>query len=397
MQTNNLDIATALSLYDKVEANLVKLERIWSRFEPLLDELTGIDPPELVALLDRWGELSKSLPSIDGFSFEAQPVLPSVATQWQLDAREIGFREALFDYYEAINEPGNQLAVYRSRMEQARRRIIRQPVLDTIDDIDSILESVVVGTDSTPPQATWKNRTRWPDLSERVDKLRRLVGRHIPGEARWADLIRHLHFAEPWDLFDILSRDWPSVKSELIESLHGEWEPIPVEVEDLGSIFPSEVQSPVGTKLDWSRLTTDQFEGIVLELFRAAEGYENENWLMRTNAPDRGRDIEAYRVIGDVLSKTRRLRIIVQCKHWLSRSVGRGEVIQCIESVRLWEPPRVDVLIMVTSGRFSQDTVAQAEKRETDGHTPLVELWSDSHLEGLLARYPHIAAAYGLR
>ena len=51
------------------------------------------------------------------------------------------------------------------------------------------------------------------------------------------------------------------------------------------------MQSPVGTKVDWSRLTADQFEGIVFELFRTAEGYENENWLMKTNAPDRGRDI----------------------------------------------------------------------------------------------------------
>ena len=227
--------------------------------------------------------------------------------------------------------------------------------------------------------------------------MRRLVGRYIPVRARWPELIRHLNFAEPWDLFDIISRDWPSVKSELIQSLHGEWEPIPVEVEDLGSVLPSDVQSPVGTKVDWSRLTADQFEGIVFELFRTAEGYENENWLMKTNAPDRGRDIEAYRVINDALSKTRRLRIIVQRKHWLSRSVGRGEVIQCIESVRLWQPPRVDVLIVVTSGRFSQDTVAQAEKRETDRRRPVVELWSDSYLEGLLAFYPHIAAAYGLR
>jgi hypothetical protein len=63
----------------------------------------------------------------------------------------------------------------------------------------------------------------------------------------------------------------------------------------------------------------------------------------------------------------------------------------------MWEPPRVDVLIVATTGRFSRDAVAWHERRELDRTVPRIELWPDSHLEMLLARRPHLIAAFGLR
>ena len=118
---------------------------------------------------------------------------------------------------------------------------------------------------------------------------------------------------------------------------------------------------------------------------------------MKTNAADQGRDVEVYRATVDGLMGTRRERVILQCKHWQSRAVGRDELVLCIEAVKLWEPPLVDLLIITTSGRFSKDTVALREKRELEGTLPRIELWADSHLEMLLARRPHLIASFRLR
>ncbi|MCZ7538137.1 MAG: hypothetical protein M5T61_20840 [Acidimicrobiia bacterium] len=96
--------------------------------------------------------------------------------------------------------------------------------------------------------------------------------------------------------------DWPSVKDEVEASLYDDREPIPVAVDDLGELVRARPTGPVSTRLDWKRLADDDFEGLVFALVRQASGYENVNWLMKTRAPDRGRDIEAYRVVSDPLA-----------------------------------------------------------------------------------------------
>lgn len=64
---------------------------------------------------------------------------------------------------------------------------------------------------------------------------------------------------------------------------------------------------------------------------------------------------------------------------------GRDELVLCVEAVQLWEPPRVDLIIVATSGRFLKDAVAWQERREMERTIPRVELWPDSHLAMLLA------------
>ena len=87
-------------------------------------------------------------------------------------------------------------------------------------------------------------------------------------------------------------------------------------------------------------------------------------------------------------------RVIVQAKHWLSRSVGATAVADTVAQVKLWEPPVVRGLIIATSGRFS--AVAWAEGHNDVGTAPYIDLWPDSKLETLLAQKPHLAAAHGL-
>ena len=67
------------------------------------------------------------------------------------------------------------------------------------------------------------------------------------------------------------------------------------------------------------------------------------------------------------------------------------------EQMVLWEPPRVDELIVATPGRFSTDAVQWIEKHNESNHSLRIIMWPDSHLEKLLAQRPHLLESYGLR
>lgn len=122
------------------------------------------------------------------------------------------------------------------------------------------------------------------------------------------------------DLMDIVRLDWPEVKSGLTRGLYDKDEPVPVEVADLGTLAATQPKGKVVTKLKWESLSDEDFERLVFSLISDAPGYERPEWLMRTNAPDRGRDLSVTRVTLDALSGPVRSRIIIQCRNWLTRS-----------------------------------------------------------------------------
>ncbi|MGH9118062.1 MAG: restriction endonuclease [Acidimicrobiales bacterium] len=390
------ELADALAQFDRVEANLTKLDDIWREFELLVPDgiCFGLDSRRSDQLTRAFTNITAALPAIDGVRIDAVPwSLDSIAGA-RFEALELGELDAEVDVERGINEPGRQLSDYRFRLERARSRLIRDEALDVMAQIDGVLLEAEL-TDAQ--KAAWRDTNRWGDLGNLFSRLDRLVGNMVPGRARWSDFHRHLRFAEPHDLRDILELDWPSVRAELEVSLYDDLEPIPVKVDDLGELVNAGPTGPVGTSLPWSNLSAPDFERLIFELVRNADGYENPNWLMPTHAADRGRDIEVYRLVNDPLAGALRSRVILQCKHWPGRAIGRKDLIECAESVRLWEPPAIDVLVVATSGRFSSDSVALVEKRRNDRTLPLIEPWADSHLETLLSRRPNVAASFGLR
>jgi hypothetical protein len=223
------------------------------------------------------------------------------------------------------------------------------------------------------------------------------MGTSMRRAGRWNDLSRHIAFAQGVDLHDIATLDWPSVSADIHNALYGDYEPMPVQVVDLGELAETRPSGAVTTKLAWDRLDDEAFERIVFNILSDADGYENPRWLTRTNAPDRGRDLSVDRVVVDSLGDVNRQRVIVQCKHWLSRSIAPSQVAETVTLVRLWEPPPVDVLILATSGRFSADGVSWIEKHNGARERPSIELWADTRLESLLAQRPHLVTEFGLR
>jgi restriction endonuclease len=187
------------------------------------------------------------------------------------------------------------------------------------------------------------------------------------------------------------------VRADIEEALYGELEPLPVATSDLADLVRARPEGAVTTALNWAALDDDDFERLLFNVLTGAEGYEDARWLMKTRAPDRGRDLSVTRVITDSLSEVTRQRVIVQCRHWLSRSMNAGDCILAAGHVSLWEPPRVDVLIIANSGRFTADAVQWAEHHDAEAKSPRVELWADSHLEFLLASRPTLVTEMGLR
>jgi hypothetical protein len=148
-------------------------------------------------------------------------------------------------------------------------------------------------------------------------------------------------------------------------------------------------------KLRRGKLSDEDFERLIFNLVSTTHGYENAEWLTHTKAPDKGRDISVQRIMLDPLVGTRRLRVIVQCKH--KRGIGVSDVVHLKEQMALLEPPRVDELIIATSGRFSADAVEWIEKHNESNSALRIVMWPDSHLERLLAERPHLVADFRLR
>jgi hypothetical protein len=230
-----------------------------------------------------------------------------------------------------------------------------------------------------------------------VAELDRLIGDAAQRRGRWGDLRRHLRFSEGHDWHDIKEFDWPSVKDDIEAAAFDDTEPLPVPALDLGHAASGQVTGKATVALPWDRLDDGGFERLLYDLLRDIPEHQNVQWLMQTRAPDRGRDLSLDRVQQDSTGSVRNERVIVQAKHWQSRSVRPDDVSSTLAAIKLWEPPVVRCLIIATSGRFTADAVAWIERHNATGLAPLIEMWPDSRLETLLAQRPSIAAAHGLR
>jgi len=164
---------------------------------------------------------------------------------------------------------------------------------------------------------------------------------------------------------------------------------------DLGELVRARPQGPVSTELNLSLLTPADFERLIFNLIDRTPGYHNPQWLTHTNAPDRGRDLSVARVAQDQLTGTRNSRIILACKR--TDSVNLPVVTDLIAQMKLWEPPRVDELIIASSGRFTTDAVDYVERHNRGAEAMRIEMWPGSHLERLLANRPELIAEFHLR
>ncbi|MFJ8690882.1 restriction endonuclease [Micromonospora wenchangensis] len=395
-----MDLDAALQAFDRTEANIVRLEKLWKEMSGLIPDGLVFEggSPENVRyreLVRSFEEIRTALPAIDGWrpSVELFSDLDHIA-QIRLDYLELDEPLARIHFERSVGAPGEEVAEYRQRYSRKRRQVVRARLEQLVAEFDRVLAALV---SRVPNDRELVDEPEYDQLEEMFAEIDRLLGTASPRTGRWGGLRRHFHFRQGHDLHDIANLDWPSVRSDIAAGMYDDYEAVPVEVDDLGALTDARPAGPVTTALEWSALDDEQFERLVFNILSEASGYENIQWLMKTRAADRGRDLQATRVRIDPLSGTRRDRVIVQCKHWLSKSVTLQDISDNVAQMRLWEPPAVDVLVVATSGHFTADAVQWVEKREEARERPTVELWSRGHLESLLAQRPNLAVTFGLR
>ena len=389
----------ALRHFEAAEANLLKVEKVLGEIESAIPEGIAFlgDQPDHENNCRSFYGLLNSLPKLDGWKPNIRLMDLDDIAQSRLDAQEIGEIQCQVSLERDINEPARLLREYRYRFNQKRRELVRDSIKELIDSIDGDLRELSKEVEASSNMSESAESPALEGLKNKVDQIDTLLGSSVPHPPRWSYLHRHLHFGMLGDVHDIIKHDWPSVKTGLRKSLYGEKEPVPVEVEDLGTLVSNKPRGPVATRLNWERLSEEEFERLIFSLISLEHGYENLEWFMKTNAPDRGRDLSVYRVHVDPLGGTRRQRVIIQCKHWLSKSIGPKDVALLRDQIKLWEPPLVDVCVLTTSGRFTSDAVALIERQNQSDSALRIEMWPESHLERLLASRPPLIAEFSLR
>jgi hypothetical protein len=390
-----MEMAELLDAFDRAASNLGKLEATWDRAKSFMPSgpSRGSDS-EYDHLCRVWDDLLAELPPIDDWTVtDALPDIDAVGQAF-LDYAEIG--EPSFALHEVTEKPGKDIDEYRFRLNRARRRAIRERLEQLTTLIDIGLSGIVQGVERESSEKI--NNESTDSIVAAVREIERLIGDIAQRQGRWSDMHRHMYFSEGHDWHDIIEFDWPGVREDIQAASFADTDPIPVPRIDLGKAAGGQLTGTVTLALQWGRLDDDGFERLLYDLLRAfPEFYKNVQWLMKTRAPDRGRDLSVDRHLRTGLGSVRVERVIVQAKHWLSKSVGPAEVTGTLASIKLWEPPIVRSLIMATSGRFTTDAVQWVEKHNNEGQPPLIELWPDSQLETLLAQKPEIAIAYKLR
>jgi Restriction endonuclease len=387
----------ALRIFEATEANLDKLDRLWGSIrEKIPSGVVYGDDPDCEDWTRSFNEIAESLPAIDGWRLESSPMTSDEIASIRIDAMEVGEFECQVSTEKQIYALDSELREYRFRLNRKRRHIVRALLGKKIETVDALLISLQRLLNESEKSDEVKD-PQFIKLRQEISEINTLMGSSVKRPTRWTDLTRHLGFGLFHDLSDIITHDWPTVKPALLSSLIGENEPIPTGVPDLDELVVSPATSAVVTALNWGAIDADGFERLVFNLISATEGYENPQWLMQTNAPDKGRDLSVTRITVDKLAGTSRSRVIIQCKHWLTKSISLDEISKLMTQLTLWEPPLVDACIIATSGRFSADAVAFIEKNNQTSRGIKIEMWPESHFEILLASRPGLIAEFGLR
>ena len=386
----------ALQQFEATEANLAKLNTLWERIANLMPSAPAFgSPPEYEELCWKFRRILPNLPAIDGFRVEDHLYEYDEVGSMHLEVLELGELDARITLDHALEEQGTQLQEYRFLLQAKRRDLVRDRLLKLIDEIDQIFSGLTLAYAGSESNATI-TESSWSRLKKAVTEIHTLLGAtNRPSE--WFDLQQHLDIGMTNGRSDIFKFDWPTVSRSLREQIYGDHDPVPVAAEDLGKVVDMHPVGPVITQIDWTPLNAEDFERLVFLLISDAPGYENAQWLQKTHAQDRGRDLSVDRLDSNSIGNVRRYRTIIQCKHWQTKSVGPSDITDARDQMAHWEPPRVDELVIATTGRFTTDAVSLIEKNNQNNHALHIAMWPDSHLERILATRPNLIAQFQLR
>ncbi len=389
------DIDAILAKLDATEANIAKLESIWRKMQKHFPNRPDADKDSYDKLHRHFQRIVGSLPTIDGYEFKECLWDFDSLYQAYVSSGDIDEPEALASFEIDIHRQGATIAEYRFRYDTMRKKLLHGSIMKLSQTIRSEIERI--NTLSVGYEFSQKiDRDEWMSISASYDALDTMLGSSTKRPKAWHDMQRHIGFGERNDIENIRDEDWPRIEPFLNRVFVGDLDPIPVDASDLNELEGSTI-TETPSKLQWGRLSAEDFERLVFSIVSSAEGYENPQWLTRTNAADKGRDVSVFRVLSDSLSDQTRLRVFIACKHYTKKSINDSEIESLRAQMRLWDGPRVDVLVIASSGRFTTNAVEYVDRHNEGNDVLRIEMWPESHIERLLARRPDLIASFNLR
>lgn len=393
-----MELNDAIEELNKVSANLELLKNKWNDLEELLSyPVEGhYDQSEKqqydIGYLE-FAELLEEIPPIRGIKI--QNCLPTYneVSQWARDVTDLGEASAFTSFISEVYQQGPEISKYEILLKKERRKLIRNQVSKCIDEVDGLLDSLEI--DNQEENLTNPIKPEIIDfLRDKVRQIDVLMGDSVPRPQRWQDLERHLYWGQINDLNDIILMDWPLIKPSLETIFQGN-DPFSIDAKDIGELIDNANKTgEIGTILEWNNITFKEFERLCADLLKAIPNCENVEWLTPTTASDRGRDITAFWVTKDITRGTIREKTLIQCKHKPNGSLSPSDISD-LQNLFLTHG-NVDLCIIITSGKFSDQTTQVVENWNTRNTKPKVELWEQWKLEQLLASYPYIIKIYGL-
>ena len=277
-----------------------------------------------------------------------------------------------------------------------RQEIASSFLLDICEEIEHllvVLKDIYLG--KSLPRNQIVEDSSLPRLKEKISEIKLCLGKNISQVEKWGYLNRHLFYGEIGDLDDIVNYDWSSVKKSILRDFF-QLRDIPSledkSISELRELVKHEVNL---NKFDWRNISPEEFERLIFQLVSSPDiTYENAEFLMKTNAPDRGRDISVYRIFQDSYYGSIRYRVIIQCKHQLSGSLSIKDISYLKDQIKSWEPPRVDILIIATTGHFSADAVKHIEDHNQSPSPLRIEMWSIEKIRNILDARPYLLAKF---
>jgi len=397
-EAGRVELNEILLAFDRTEVNLDRLEAVWKRARALLPEGPELGGnAEYDDLVRSYNDLAVAVPAVDGHRLPT--TLPDYEDVGHLFLEYAEFGELPRSVWQDIDEPERAIADYRFHFNRARRRAVRSRLSGLTDQVAADLENITAFIDkSNPPSNETLQDEAAGRVVEAIVEIERLIGNAVERTGRWSDLHRHIHFGQPHDWTDIALTDWPSVLDDIQAAGFADTEPLPLasEISDLGEAASHKLFGSATTALQWNEIDDDGFERLLFDLLSSFDEHYNVKWLMKTRAPDRGRDLSLERILHTPTGESRAERVLVQAKHWRSKSIRDSDVSALVVKAETWTPT-FHAVIMATSGRFTSGAVTWSDTRASSGRRPDVELWSEADLERLLSRFPSIAAAHGLR
>jgi hypothetical protein len=120
-----MDLNDTLKQFEAVEANLAKLERLWTAIKPLLpgtpNEASVKDPDKYTELERSFSHIAKGMPSVDGFKLESCLLHPDDILTNSIDCLELNEISVSVTFAREVFKQGEILADYRFRLDAKRR------------------------------------------------------------------------------------------------------------------------------------------------------------------------------------------------------------------------------------------------------------------------------------